>query len=250
MKRMRPFLFVFALAALLPLVVDASIQQIRAQVPITITLVVTNPLGLAAPPAASPGLGISLRTTLNKSESSTARFNAENLSFVGPDAAGPAIGPDVIAQAVKQGAVQVRASISPNPTGTLLYGGCTAQPVGCNGVTIPVTAGVVTTVSCAYTISVDTTLTNWSLDHGLFTDFENALTGKVAFSGKLLSNNSHLATPHPVFTPFIVYSDGTNWALLQANGGMKSYCVDLQITVPTSVLSGTYSSNATYSLYY
>ena len=93
-------------------------------------------------------------------------------------------------------------------------------------------------------------MTYWSLDHGLFTDFEDVMTGHVAFSGKLMFNNSHLATPLPVYTPFIVYSDGSNWTLLQANGGMKTYCVDLQITVPNNVLSGTYASNATYSLYY
>jgi hypothetical protein len=246
MKRIRPYLLAFALLALLPLMVDASIQQIRAQVPITITLVVTNPLGLAAPPATSSNLGIALRTVLNKNESTAGRYEAQNLSFVGPDV----VGPDVVAQAVKQGSVQVRASISPNPTGTLLYGGCTAQPVGCSGVTIPVNAGAVTTVTCAYTVTVDTAITNWSLDHGLFTDFENVMTGKVSFSGTLMHNNSHVATPLPVYTPFIVYSDGSNWTLLQANGGMKTYCVDLQITVPNSVLSGTYASNATYSLYY
>ena len=43
MKRMRPYLLLFAFLAAIPLVVDASIQQVRAQMPITITLVVTNP---------------------------------------------------------------------------------------------------------------------------------------------------------------------------------------------------------------
>jgi hypothetical protein len=242
MKRMRPYLLLFALLVSIPLVVDASIQQIRAQIAITITLVVTNPiLGSTGHGAAAPSGGIiAVRDVVNKNEDPS-RYAAENLSFVSGD---------VVAQAAQQGAVQVRASISPNPTGTLLYGGCTAQPVGCSGVTIPATTGTVTTVTCPYTVTVDTTVTNWALDHGLFTDFENVMTGAVAFSGKLMSNNSHLATPLPVYTPFIVYSDGSNWTLLQANGGMKTYCVDLQITVPNSVLSGTYASNATYSLYY
>lgn len=241
MKRMRPYLLLFAFLVAIPMVVQASIQQIRAQVPITITLVVTNPiLGATGHGAAPSGGVIAVRDVINKKEDPN-RFSAENLSFVDRN---------VVSQAVQQGAVQVRASISPNPTGTLLYGGCTAQPVGCSGVTIPATTGSVTTVSCAYTITVDTTITNWSLDHGLFTDFENVMNGSVAFSGKLMYNNSHLATPLPVYTPFIVYSDGSNWTLLQANGGMKTYCIDLQITVPNSVLSGTYASNATYSLYY
>ena len=242
MKRLRPYLLLFALFAAVPLVVDASIQQIRSQVSVTITLDVTNPvLGATGHRAAAPfGGAIAVRDVVNTNENPD-RYAAENLSFVGGD---------VVAQAVKQGAVQVRASISPNPTGTLLYGGCTAQPVGCSGVTIAATTGSVTTVTCPYTISVDTTKTNWSLDHGLFTDFEDVMSGTVAFSGKLMKNNTHLATPHPVYTPFIVYSDGQNWALVQANGGMKTYCVDLQITVPNSVLSGTYASNATYSLYY
>ena len=63
-------------------------------------------------------------------------------------------------------------------------------------------------------------------------------------------NNTHIATPLPAYTPFIVYSDGQSWAVAGTSGGVKTYCVDLQITVPTSVLSGMYSSNATYSLYY
>jgi hypothetical protein len=244
MKRVRPFLLLFALFASLPLVVNASIQQIRAQVPITITLVVTNPLGMNAPKApagTATGFGIAMREVVNMKESPAAHAAAENLSFTGGN---------VVAQSAQQGAVQVRASISPNPTGTLLYGGCTAQPVGCTGVVIPVNTGSVTTVTCPYTVTVDTTITNWSLDHGLFTDFENGATGKVGFSGTLLRNNTHLTTPLPVYTPFVVYSDGQNWTLIQANGGMKTYCVDLQITVPNTVLSGTYSSNATYSLYY
>jgi len=243
MKRMRPYLLLFALFASLPLVVDASIQQIRAQVAVTITLVVTNPLGMRAPaaPPDTTGFGIAMREVVNKRENPADHAEAQNISFLGGN---------VVAQSVKQGAVQVRASISPNPTGTLLYGGCPAQPIGCSGVTIPVNTGTVTTVTCPYTVTVDTSVTNWSLDHGLFTDFEDVMTGKVAFSGTLLHNNSHLATPLPVYTPFIVYSNGSNWTLLQANGGMKTYCVDLQITVPSSVLSGTYASNATYSLYY
>jgi hypothetical protein len=242
MKRMRPYLLLFAFLAAIPLVVDASIQQVRAQVPITITLVVTNPiLGSTGNGAAAPSGGvIAVRDVVNKNENPS-HYAAENLSFVDKN---------IVAQAQRQGAVQVRASISPNPTGTLLYGGCPAQPVGCSGVTIPATTGTVTTVTCPYTVTVDTTVTNWSLDHGLFTDFEDVMTGHVAFSGKLMFNNSHLATPLPVYTPFIVYSDGSNWTLLQANGGMKTYCVDLQITVPNNVLSGTYASNATYSLYY
>ena len=241
MKRMRPYLLLFCFLAVMPVICDASIQQLRAQVPITITLVVTNPLGYAAPHSSTGGSAIVARAVLNKNEAVDNRYQAQNLSFVKDS---------VVAQAVQQGSVQVRASISPNPTGTLLYGGCTAQPVGCSGVTIPVNTGTLTTVACAYSITVDTAITNWSLDHGLFSDFEDSMTGHVAFGGTLMKNNSHLTTPLPQYTPFIVYSDGSNWTLLQANGGIKTYCIDLQITVPNSVLSGTYSSNATYSLYY
>ena len=209
----------------------------------TISIVVTNPLGMRAPPvpADTSGFGIAMREVVNRKEDPAAHAEAQNLSFLGGD---------VVAQSVQQGAVQVRASISPNPTGTLLYGGCPAQPVGCSGVVIPVNTGTVTTVTCPYTVSVDTTITNWTLDHGLFTDFENVPTGKVAFAGSLLFNNSHVGTPLPAYTPFIVFSDGQSWVNVLASGGVKTMCVDLQITVPTSVLSGTYNSNATYTLLY
>jgi hypothetical protein len=239
MKRMRLFLVLFALAAAMPVIGDAALQSLRAQITVTITLNVTNPLGFRAPNATNSGSAIAADLIVNKHEDPQRYPAAENLSFVGSN---------VVAQAVKQGAVQVRASISPNPLGTLLYGSCTAQPIGCSGIAEAVTAGTQATFPCAYEVVVDTTQTAWTLDHGLFSDFEEA--GTVAFQGKLMNNNSHIATPLPAYTPFAVFSDGQAWAVMGASGGMKTFCVDLRITVPTSVLTGMYSSNATYSLYY
>jgi hypothetical protein len=246
MKRIRWALLLFVAAAAMPVFGDAALQSLRAQITVTITLNVTNPLGMRAPHPMDSGAtnassAIAATLFVNKNEDPRRFAAAENLSFTGDN---------VVAQSVKQGAVQVRASISPNPTGTLLYGGCTAQPVGCSGIAIPVTAGTVSTTSCAYTVTIDTAQTSWTLEHGLFTDFENISSGAVAFSGKLMYNNTHIATPLPAYTPFIVYSDGQAWSVAGSSGGMKTYCVDLQITVPNSVLTGTYASNATYSLYY
>jgi hypothetical protein len=248
MKRIRLFLVLFTLAALTPVFSDAALQSLRAQITVTITLVVTN-LGYAphhetgSSAIAANGSGIVARLFVNKNEDPQNFPRAENLSFVDGN-----VGGNIVAQAARQGAVEVQASISPNPTGTLLYADCTAQPIGCGQVTIPVTAGSTSTTACAYSVVIDTTQTSWTLEHGLFSDFEQG--GVVGISGKLMFNNTHIATPLPAYTPFIVYSDGQSWAVAGTSGGTKTFCVDLKITVPTSVLSGMYSSNATYSLYY
>jgi hypothetical protein len=242
MNRMRLFLVLFAIAAMIPLTSQATIQQLRARIQVAITLNVTNPLGMVAPPGDSAGSGIVARFVLNKSED-PAKFSAENISFVPGN---------TVAQAVKQGAVQVLASISPNPNGTLLYAGCTVQPIGCQNILMSATAGTQSIATCPYTVTVDTTQTSWTLEHGLFSDFSgmNDQGATQTFSGRLLYNNSHLATPLPAYTPFIVYSDGQAFVNLALGGGMKTFCIDLEITVPTSVLTGSYNSNATYSLYY
>lgn len=244
---MRLFLVIFTLAAFMPVFSDAALQSLRAQITVTITLVVTN-LGYAphhetGSAIAANGAGIVAHLFVNKNEDPRNFPRAENLSFIDGS-----VGGNVVAQAAKQGAVEVQASISPNPTGTLLYGSCSAQPIGCGQVTIPVTAGSVSTTSCAYSVVIDTTQTSWTLEHGLFSDFEQG--GVVGISGRLMYNNTHIATPLPAYTPFIVYSDGQSWVVAGTSGGTKTFCVDLQITVPASVLSGMYSSNATYSLYY
>jgi hypothetical protein len=243
MKRMRLFLVLFAILALVPLVSQATIQQLRAQITVNIDLMVTNALGFAAPSSSGVGSGIVADLELNKSEDPKRFANAENISFVGGN---------VVAQAVQQGGVEVRASISPNPLGTVLYAGCTGIPVGCPNVIVPVTAGTQTSVSCPYTVTVDTTQGSWTLEHGLFSDFAgtNDQGANQTFSGRLLFNNSHLTTPLPAYTPFIVYSDGQAFVNLATGGGMKTYCIDLRITVPTTVFTGNYYSNATYSLYY
>jgi hypothetical protein len=242
MNRMRLFLVLFAIAVMIPLTSQATIQQLRAQIQVAISLQVTNPLGMSAPSGSGSGSGIVAQLVLNKNED-PAKFSAQNISFVGGN---------TVAQAVKQGAVQVLASISPNPNGTLLYAGCTVQPIGCSNIIFSVTAGAKSTDTCPYTVTVDTTVTSWTLEHGLFSDFTgmNDQGATQSFSGRLLYNNSHLATPLPAYTPFIVYSDGQAFVNLATGGGMKTYCIDLQVTVPTSILTGTYNSNATYSLYY
>lgn len=245
MKRMRLFLVLFTLAAAMPVIVDASLQSQRAFITVNIALNVFNVLGMRAPGATNSGSAIAARLIVNKDEDPRNYANAESLSF----SDGQFVGGQVVAQAVKQGAVEVRASISPNPQGTLLYASCTGIPVGCPGVTENVTAGTQSTIACAYDVVVDTTQTAWTVEHGLVTDFENTLN-QVAFSGHLLYNNSHIGAPLPVYTPFIVYSDGQSWIVMGASGGMKTFCVDLQITVPNSVLTGVYNSNAYYSLYY
>jgi hypothetical protein len=144
----------------------------------------------------------------------------------------------VVAQASAQKAVRVEANVTPNPNATLLY---SDNPL----VSINVTAGTTVVVPCAYHISVHTTTNNWQLKHGLSNDFASG------FPGSVVANNSYLLTPNPTATPFIVYADdGSVWASLTTNSGIKQYCIDLTIKVPVAVAGGTYSTNAVYTLYW
>ena len=87
----------------------------------------------------------------------------------------------------------------------------------------------------------------WSLDSGLATNFS------ATFPGKSLAQNLHTGAP-PVpetYTPFTVYPDNNNtWSLATTGTGPRTLCVDLQLTIPVMVISGTYGATAVYSLYY
>jgi hypothetical protein len=106
------------------------------------------------------------------------------------------------------------------------------------------TAGTAVTQPCIYTVTVHTTVTSWTLRQGLSGDFASG------FPGTDLANNSYLqgATPQPTSTPFVVYP--TSWTVLASSGGIKTYCVDLTVTVPAAVAGGAYSTNAVYTIYY
>lgn len=148
---------------------------------------------------------------------------------------------NMVAQA--QSAVRVQANVSPNPNATLLYANAPA-------VTINQTAGTTaTTPACVYTVTVDTApTTSWTLDDGLSGDFIN-----TTWPGKDLSDNTYLqaGTPQPAATPFIVYANNNNtWNPREKSTGMRTYCVTLTLTIPSSVPGGAYSTNAIYTLYY
>lgn len=147
----------------------------------------------------------------------------------------------MVAQATTQSDVRVQAQVTPNPNGTMLYSN---MPT----VNLNQTAGTTVTTKCAYTVTVDTTQSAWTLYDGLSNDFSGS-----AFPGKDLSNNTYLqaGTPNPQATPFIVYSDNNNqWATATKSSLAHSYCVDLVLTIPSSVPGGAYSSNAIYTLYF
>jgi hypothetical protein len=240
MKGFRPFLIAFVCLVAIPAAVLATIQQQRSQISVTITIEVTpDPLAMQRKPAAADTsasiAGITAHLNLDAVGSpSRRRFSAEALSFSSSR---------MVAQS--QGAVKVEAAVSPNPNGTLLVSN---QP----GVIIPQTAGTTVVYPCIYTVSVDTTQTSWTLDHGLFSDFAPALGGAV-YPGKDVGNNTHLssATPRPTATPFQVFAnDGGVWASVGTGAGAKTYCVDLTVYIPPTTAQGTYSSNAIYTLFY
>lgn len=147
---------------------------------------------------------------------------------------------DLIAQ--QQVDVRVQAEVSPNPKATMLYSNVPA-------VTINQVAGTTqSTVSCVYTVTVDTpSTTSWTLDDGLSNDFGNG------FSGTDLANNTYLqgGTPQPTSTPFVVYPDNNNlWNTKEKSTGMHTYCVTLTLSIPAAAGQGAYGTNAIYTLYF
>ena len=157
---------------------------------------------------------------------------------------GGALSPRSVAQVMpsSQAAVPVQANVQPNPSGTLL----TVTP---SFISISAQAGAGPALfPCMYTIAVNTAATqNWSLESGLSADFS------ASFNGKNLAQSLYAGAP-PVpetYTAFTVYPDNNNaWALTATGTGSKVLCVDLQLTIPVTVLSGTYGSSAVYTLYY
>lgn len=232
-RKFHPAALFFAILIGIPIVCLATIQQTRDQISVNITIFVTpNPLGYA-PRQQLGSEAIVASSKMNPSEPALA-YHAESLSFDLSKA---------VAASPNQGAIKTEAEISPNPNATLLYSN---SP----GFSASQEAGTTVVYSCAYTVTVSTTQTSWTLDHGLFTDFaQNG--GSNSFPGGDVANNSYIATPRPTATPFVVFNDDGNvWAQLGVNGGIKSYCVDLTVTIPITTPGGTYSSNAIYTLLY
>ena len=223
MKRAgRTALFAVFIALSSVAVAVALFVQQRDQIAVTIIVNVTPAPRMAAyAPTATTGSHIRAAFTLDTKRA--LRVNAISLDRL-------------VAQ--NQQAVRVEASVQPNPLGTLLVSNQ-------NSVTINATAGTTVVIPCAYTITVNTTITYWDLYDGLFADFAST------FPGKDLANNTYLTSPLATATPFYVYSDdGGTWTSVETSGGTRTYCVDLTLTIPISVSGGTYSTNAVYTLYY
>jgi hypothetical protein len=248
MRSLKPLLAAFAVLVAVPIVVDATIQTQRAQQPISITINVTADLGADPVPSQSGGAS-GIVAKLTRGALVAPSFQAENVAFQTHD---------MIAQATNQGSILVRAEVSPNPSGTLLYGNdCSNPPAApvpgqCSGVSITQAAGSKTVYHCIYEVVVDTTQASWTLDSGLFTDFFPQGSGSGEIAGTNVGYNGYIstATPKPTATPFIVFSDGTNWTTFAANADAKTYCVDLTVTIPAATAVGTYGSQAVYTLYY
>ncbi len=145
---------------------------------------------------------------------------------------------DFVAQA--QSAVRVQAVVTPNPNATLLYYNTPSYAIN-------QTAGTTASYTCAYTITVDKAAVSWNLYDGLSNDFTST------FPGKDLANNTYVqgGAPQPTATPFIVYPDNNNnWYKRVTANAAHTYCVDLTLTIPSSVPGGAYTTNAVYTLYY
>lgn len=230
---MKPFLQRFALAALafmcVLLIVAAPSrgglgQQQRAQQTVYILVNVT---GLAyAPQAAAPpeqrsgtiAARFAMRAKGSQPSVDTAVNNLSSL----------------VAQT--QTSTRVQAEVTPNPNATLLVANQTN--IVLNG-----TAGQTVRATCVYSITSNAAaISSWTIRQGLANDFT------TGWPGTALANNSYLVTPLPAATPFVVYPSA--WTNMASSGNTKTYCVDLTLTIPSSVPTGAYSTTAVYTMWY
>ncbi len=199
-------------------------QQQRAQQTVYILVNVTNPLGRVNAPADTEAPGkISARIALRaKGSQPSVDASATNISTL-------------VAQ--NQGAVRVQAEVTPNPNATLLV---TSQ----TNVTMNATAGTPVTASCVFTVTSNAaTISSWTIRQGVANDF---ISG--TWPGNDLADNVYISTPQPTATPLYVYPSA--WAPVVSSANTKTYCVDLTLTVPSSVKTGSYSTTAVYTLYW
>lgn len=208
-------------------------QQQRAQQTVYILVNVTNPLAKADVPQTHPAV-IAARIALH-AKGSVPSVTSEL----------PALR-TMLAQAAQTG-VRVQAEVTPNPNATLLVTNQT-------NLSLNQTAGTTVVYPCAFTVTSNAGgVSLWTIRQGLASDF---ISG--TWPGRDLANNVHLSpappsTPQPTATPYMVYpSAWTNAASSQQSGGgnIKTYCVDLTLTVPSNVATGSYSTTAVYTLWY
>lgn len=144
----------------------------------------------------------------------------------------------LVAQAQAQKPVRVQANVTPNPNATLLV---TSQ----SNIVLNGTAGTTINAACIYTVTSNAAaITSWTIKQGLSSNFTSS------WSGSTLANNSYLqlGTPKPTATPFVVYP--SNWTVMASDGHTQTYCVDLTLTIPATVPTGAYSTNAVYTIWY
>lgn len=214
--------------------VKATIQTQQAQIAVTVVVpVVGTPIAYvpheAPAQAGQPTISsIALRRATPTFERA---FRAESLQF-------DRDGSTTVAQAQVQNPLLVQAEVTPNPKATILVSNMpsyTFNPGVAPGSTVHVT--------CAFTVKVNMS-TAWSLEEGITSDFASD------FPGKDLANNTYVSSPLPTATPYIVYADdGDVWSGLGSGSVITTYCIDLTVTVPASVLDGTYQTNAVYTLF-
>jgi len=208
----------------------AGVGQIqRDQIQVGIQINVTPaPLGYVPPDASREDSRPSIvaRFTL-RAHGSAASFDSGVLS-----------GSSVLVAQQTQSAVKVEAEVSPNPNATLLFSN---NP----GVILTGTAGTTITQSCAYTVTVHTTQTNWTLKDGLS---GNPSSSSTSFPGSGIVRNNYLSTPQPTASPFTVFPAA--WQNVATNNGIKTYCVDLAVSVPVTTPGGTYTTNAVYTVFW
>jgi hypothetical protein len=145
--------------------------------------------------------------------------------------------------AANQGAAKVNANVIADPNANLLVVTPSAIPIQ-----MTQTAGTTATYSCVFTVAVNYSATPWTLDDGLTSD----ITTNLPATDLAWSAYTSATAPSPeTFTGYYnYYTNNKVWQVTATSSGVKKYCVDLRLTVPSNVAPGTYPVTAVYTLYY
>jgi hypothetical protein len=150
--------------------------------------------------------------------------------------------PVTIAQVTSaQGSVKVNATTKADPTGAYL----SLSP---NRVTLPANYGT-NTYTCAFKVNATYSLT-WKVTDWVYGSVSGASGTFPTFDSPTVSDLAWWA--EGISTKYTPYYNGGSPGELAFNAAAnvaKTVCIDLQLTVPSTLAAGSYSTNVQYNLY-
>jgi hypothetical protein len=142
-----------------------------------------------------------------------------------------------------QGAAKVNANVISDPNANLLVVNPDAP------YTMTQTAGTTATYTCPFTVQVNYKTTPYTLYDGLASDFATGFPS-TDLAWAVYASTSSPPSPETFTGYYNYYTNNKVWQVTKSTAGIQTFCVDLRLTVPSTVAPGTYYATVAYSLYY